>query len=640
MSLPPAFLDELRTRTSLAQVVGRKVVWDMRKSNQGKGDWWAPCPFHQEKSASFHVDDRKGFYYCFGCQASGDAVKFLRETEAMSFREAVEALAREAGMEIPARDPQATQRDDRRGDLSAVIDEAVRWFRLQLKTAAGQGARDYLAGRRLTPEAQDRWEIGYAPDSGHALTEALGARGIAPELVIAAGLRRPPEDGRGAYDRFRARIIFPIRDAQGRAISLGGRAMEAGAQAKYLNGPETELFDKGRSLFNHGPARRAAAKGAPLIVAEGYMDTIALVEAGFGCTVAPLGTAITEDQLRLLWRIHPEPIVALDGDTAGQKAALRLIDLALPLLEAGRGLRFAVLPAGLDPDDLIRQQGAPAMQRVIDAAQPMVNLLWQRETEGRSFDSPERRATLDKTLREVLARISDASIRGHYAEEIKRLRQTLFGGPPRAPWVPGQGKRGGRFVPPPLPPRSVTRASALAGGGAEEEVLEAVLLATLVTHPALVARHESALEALEFGFEDHHRLRLLLLRHAHADDPRSRVAAEAGELLETLFARSHVRSAPPVRNAGDADLAMMCVAEGLAKLEARRGVLREIEDAMEDMTGLADEGVTWRLGKAAEAVRSAERPPMPEVGELGEDRSAMSEHLQSLIDGQVWRKKP
>ena len=328
MSLPPGFIDELRTRVSLSQVVGRKVTWDMRKSNMAKGDWWAPCPFHQEKSASFHVDDRKGFYYCFGCHAKGDAVTFVKEADNVSFMEAVEILAREAGMQMPARDPKAAEKADRRTQLAAVMEEAVKWFRLQLKTSAAAEARAYLEKRRMSPAAQDRWEIGFAPDQRQGLFNALTQKGIAADLIVEAGLCAKPEDGGAPYDRFRGRIIFPIRDARGRAISLGGRAMDPNARAKYLNGPETDLFDKGRNLYNHGPAREAAGKGQALIVAEGYMDVIALSEAGFAATVAPLGTAVTEDQLRLLWRISDEPIIALDGDTAGFRAALRVIGRA------------------------------------------------------------------------------------------------------------------------------------------------------------------------------------------------------------------------------------------------------------------------------------------------------------------------
>ena len=316
MSLPPGFLDEIRTRVTLSRVVGRKVTWDQRKSNQAKGDFWAPCPFHQEKTASFHVDDGKGYYYCFGCHAKGDAVSFLRETENMSFIEAIEVLAREAGLQMPAQDPQAAERADRRTELTKVMEEAVKFYRLQLKTAAGAAARDYLARRQLSETARERFEIGFAPDAWQGLWDHLKAKGIADDLILGAGLAKPSTKGKAPYDTFRGRIIYPIRDARGRCIAFGGRAMDPNDGAKYLNSPETELFDKGRSLYNQGPAREACAKGAPLIVAEGYMDVIALVEAGFGGAVAPLGTAITEDQLRLLWRLSPEPLIMLDGDTA------------------------------------------------------------------------------------------------------------------------------------------------------------------------------------------------------------------------------------------------------------------------------------------------------------------------------------
>ncbi len=635
MSLPPGFLDELRTRVSLSSVVGRKVTWDARKSNMGKGDMWAPCPFHQEKSASFHVDDRKGFYYCFGCHAKGDAVTFVKETENLGFIEAVEVLAREAGMAMPARDPQAAVKADRRTLLGQVMEEAVKHYRLQLQTSAGAAAREYLAKRKLSVEAQGRWDIGFAPDTRQGLFAALTQKGIAADLLVEAGVCAKPDDGGAPYDRFRGRIIFPIRDGRGRAISLGGRAMVADARAKYLNGPETELFDKGRNLYNHAPAREAAGKGQPLVVSEGYMDVIALVEAGFGATVAPLGTAVTAEQLALMWRIHDEPIIALDGDTAGVRAALRVIDLALPLLVAGKGLRFAVLPTGMDPDDLIRAQGVPAMKAVLDAAQPMVRLLWNRETEGRVFDSPERKAALDKTLRAALARIADPSIRAHYGEEMKRLRFDLFGSKPRAAFVIG-GKKGWKDAP--QPPVAATVGSLLASGQAVEEGLrEAVILATLIVHPGLIRGFESALERLDLSGV-HDRLRAVLLRH-EAAELRGYLAETMPREVDALFAQPHVLNAPPVRDRVDSEKARMCLAEDLAKLAALRGARGELEDAVEDIGGLADEGLTWRLAQATKAVERADRPHREDAADLGEDRSALSKHLQNLIDGEVWVKK-
>lgn len=624
MSLPPGFLDELRTRVTLSSVVGRKVTWDMRKSNQAKGDFWAPCPFHQEKSASFHVDDRKGFYYCFGCHAKGDALSFVKETENVAFMEAVEILAREAGMPMPARDPQAAQKADRRSQLAEVMEEAVKFFRLQLRTAAAQTARDYLAQkRRLAPEAQDRWEIGWAPDSRVALLNALKAKGVAPDLMVASGLIARGDDG-SLYDRFRGRIIFPIRDARGRAISLGGRSLDPNARAKYLNGPETELFDKGRNLFNHGPAREAAGKGHPLIVGEGYMDVIAMVEAGFPAAVAPLGTAITEDQLRLMWRISPEPIITLDGDAAGQRAAMRMIDLALPLLESGHGLRFAVLPPGLDPDDLLKQKGAPALREVLDAAQPMVNLLWRRETEGKIFDSPERKAALDKVLRAALATIRDPSIRRHYGEDIKELRWQLFRqgrrparsddrpfGAPASPRF--GGTRGARVLP--VAPSAEARASLLGSATDDAATLSlrvSVVLATLCLYPRLIDRHESQIEAMVLADALHVQLRQVVLTHAHDHDPESlpdRIRRAAGAALETLLSDPQIRIQPHIRRMDDLDCAERCLEMELAKLQAHWGAEQELREAVEDLDHLADEGLTWRLKQASQALRDADRGP-------------------------------
>ena len=620
MSLSPGFLDELRTRVTLSQIVGRKVTWDMRKSNMAKGDWWAPCPFHQEKSASFHVDDRKGFYYCFGCHAKGDVLTFVKESDNLGFMEAVEVLAREAGMQMPARDPQAAVKADRRTQLAEVMEEAVKWFRLQLKTAAAADARAYLDKRRLSPAAQERWEIGFAPDQRQGLFHALTQKGIAPDLIVDSGVCAKPDDGGPPYDRFRGRIIFPIRDGRGRAISLGGRAMDPNARAKYLNGPETELFDKGRNLFNHAPAREAAGKGLPLIVAEGYMDVIALSEAGFKAAVAPLGTAVTEDQLRLLWKIADEPIIALDGDAAGIRAALRVIDLALPLLEAGKALRFAVLPGGMDPDDLIKSQGAAAMQRVLDEAQPMVSLLWRRETDGKLFDSPERKAALDKKLRATLSKIADPSIRSHYGEDIKALRLKLFGreAQPFREWTPRPRGTGGRFTPAAqnLPPLPATRNSLLgmAEGASADILREKVILATLVTRPELIAQFESQLDRTDFTGPGHARLRDLLLTHPDAPDLRALAAEHLPGVVDTLLAEPHVRNAPAMQDA-DREKAEFAVAQDLFLLQAERGRRREIEEAAQDIEGVVDEGLTWRLRQAVEARAEAQRGPQDKSGE-------------------------
>ena len=601
MSLPAGFLDELRGRLSLGQVVGRKVMWDQRKSNQGKGDLWAPCPFHQEKTASFHVDDRKGYYYCFGCHAKGDAINFVRETENVDFMEAVKILAAEAGMPMPERDPQAQEKADARTQLFEVMEQAVRFYRLQLQTAAAADARDYLLRRGLNEAAQDRWEIGFAPGSGGVLAHLTG-KGVDAKLVVDAGLAAQSDRGSGLYDRFRGRIMFPIRDARGRVIGFGGRAMDPNHPAKYYNSPETALFDKGRSLFNHGPARAAAGKGQPLIVAEGYMDVIALVEAGFGATVAPLGTAITEDQLQLLWRMADEPIIALDGDTAGLRAAMRLIDIALPLLEAGKSLRFALMPEGLDPDDVIKQQGAAAMRQLVENALPMVQLLWRRETEGKVFDSPERKAALDKTLREQLQVIRDPNLRGHYEQTIKDLKWALFR-PKRA--STGNFQRNTRKG----EAAGVAKHSALAVGATDEVTLrEVVILATLLATPEVGVEFETALARLICSGPEHDMLRHLILQNLGQPDLQERIVAAIGPApLEKLFKHTHVAISPSVRRRGDVEVARLTLAEAFARLQALRGHAREVAEAVEDLEGIADEGVTWRLAQASEALQNTRR---------------------------------
>ncbi|MEM7720649.1 MAG: DNA primase, partial [Pseudomonadota bacterium] len=523
------------------------------------------------------------------------------------FMEAVEILAGEAGMPMPERDPRAKEKADTRTQLADVMEMAVQHFRLQLKTGAASDARAYLERRGLNAQAQERWEIGFAPDSWQGLWDALKGKGVEDELILGAGLAKPSQKGGKPYDTFRGRIMFPIRDARGRCTAFGGRAMDPNDNAKYLNSPETELFDKGRSLYNHGPARTAAGKGQPLIVAEGYMDVIALAEHGFGASVAPLGTAVTEHQLAMLWRIADEPIIALDGDKAGLRAAMRLIDLALPALEAGKSLRFALMPNGQDPDDLLKAQGAGALQKLLDNAMPMVQLLWQRETEGRNFDSPERKAALDKALRDKIKLIQDPSIRQHYGQEIKDLRWSLF----RPKRGASQG-RGARSWTAPQTAMPSTKSSALATGDGRvtDHLREAVILAVLAGTPDVAEDFETGLESLSCTDPDHAVLRDLILRYSNlgAEVLHEKILSVLGpEALDNLMSSRHVAIVPCIRTPGNADMARMTVAEELAKLNAVKGLNAEIADAMQDLEGVADEGVTWRLGQAAAAAQNASR---------------------------------
>ncbi|WP_265502344.1 DNA primase [Paracoccus beibuensis] len=636
MSLPPGFLDEIRNRVPISRVIGKKVTWDLRKSNQARGDWWAPCPFHQEKSASFHCDDQKGFYYCFGCQAKGDVVSFLRDHDGLEFMDAVKLLAAEAGLTMPEPDPRARERTDRRTKLLDVTEAACRWFRLQLQTGAAAEARDYLTRRGLDAAALDRFEIGFAPDSRHALTGALREKGFDEAQIVEAGMSARPDGGGAAYDRFRGRIIFPIRDGRGRCIGFGGRAMEANARAKYLNSPETPLFDKGRNLYNLGPARSAVAKGQRMVVAEGYMDVIALARAGFEGAVAPLGTAITEDQLRLMWRVSPEPIIALDGDAAGQRAAQRLIDLALPLTGPGQALRFVVLPAGQDPDDLIKSAGPGAMGTLLDQARPLLDLLWAREVEGQVFDSPERKAALDRRLQEAVARIPDDLTRSHYTEEIRRKRWEVFG-PGNRQRQQGQGVRSGTAGRSParrggasMGPRGPSVPVNLAAPAPGADLLEGATLLICALRPAMIPPVEARLEKLLPQNPDRAALLHDLLTQGDS------AAGRRG--LETLRRDAHLGLTPAVIQQQEDEAAAAILDNLLDRLEAERAASHELARAESEIQGEADEGLTWRISQIARARHRAERPELEATSDLNEDRPALSAQLSDWLSGQIWRK--
>jgi DNA primase len=486
----PALLDEIRDRLPISQVIGRRVQWDRRKSNAARGDYWACCPFHGEKTASFHCEDRKGRYHCFGCGVTGDHFRFLTELEGLSFPEAVERLAAEAGVALPAPDSGQAQRDAERIGHLAVMEMAAAWFEERLQAAEGARARAYLRERAILPATQKVFRLGYAPENRNALKEHLAARGVTREAMEACGLLVHGPDIPVSFDRFRDRLMFPIENAQGKVIAFGGRAMSADAQAKYLNSPETGLFHKSDVLFNLARARRAARDKGEAIAVEGYVDVIALHQAGIAHTVAPLGTALTENQLALLWRMAAEPVLCFDGDPAGQKAAWRAIDMLLPQLAPGRTARFALLPAGQDPDDLVRAEGGEAMRAVIAEAVPLSEMLWRRETATASFDTPEQRAGLEARLRGIAATIRDDAIRRHYLQDFARRLAGLFGAAPAAARrnPPGAKPPASRLSPSPnlLASPLVTRRSA------RMPLREAVLVATVANHPAI----------LRIGFEE------------------------------------------------------------------------------------------------------------------------------------------
>lgn len=539
MRFPPAFLDEIRDRVPISSVIGQRVAWDRKKTNAPRGDYWACCPFHGEKSPSFHCEDKKGRYHCFGCSVSGDHFKFLTELDGMSFPEAVEKIADMAGVPMPVRDAQEERREKERASLTDVMEMATTFFQERLQGPEGAKARAYLRDRGLTPATQQSFRLGFAPDSRNALKEHLAAKGVPKADIEACGLVRHGDDIPVSYDWFRDRIMFPIPDSRGKIIAFGGRALQPDALAKYMNSPDTELFHKGNVLYNFARARKALAKGGTVIAVEGYMDVIALAQAGFENVVAPLGTALTENQLELLWRMAPEPMLCFDGDKAGLKAAWRAADMALPSVQAGRSARFALLPEGKDPDDLVKTEGPDAFRRVLAEARPLVDLLWMRETAGGVFDTPERRAELEKTLRELTSRIRDESLRYHYQQEMRERVLSFFGSQRsgrqgRQDWKQGQGKTaapggqfakggGGRIA----ITESLGQSALVKRGGEGMSVREATIIVALINHPALIDENFAHIEFLDLANSDLRRLHAAILdamAHDMANDRQAVIA--------------------------------------------------------------------------------------------------------------------
>src|SRR5262247_2820201 len=385
MRFPPQFLDELRARLPVSEVAGRRV----RLKKVGR-EWRGLSPFNKEKTPSFFVNDQKMAWFDFSSGKNGSIFDFVMMTEGLTFPEAVERLAAQAGIPLPKISQAEEARDERRKTLNDIVELAARFFEATLASRLGAKARGYLADRGLDPAIQLKFRLGYAPSDRFALKEHLGKEGVSTEDMVEAGLLVSGDDIPVPYDRFRDRVMFPITDLRGRVIAFGGRALEKDAQAKYLNSPETPLFHKGATLYNIAAARQASHVGAPLIAVEGYVDVIAMVTAGYPATVAPLGTALTEDQLGLLWKMSNEPVLCFDGDAAGKRAAYRAVDLALPQVAPGKSLLFASLPEGQDPDDLVRSGGREAVAEVMAGARPLAEMLWQRETEDGRFDTPER----------------------------------------------------------------------------------------------------------------------------------------------------------------------------------------------------------------------------------------------------------
>jgi len=499
MAFPPRFLEDLRSRVSIIDVVGRRV----RLIRKGRGEATGLCPFHNEKTPSFTVSEDKGFFHCFGCGAHGDVIGFVMRSEGLEFPQAVERLAGEAGMDVPRETPQDRERAERQATLGGAVEFAAKFFEQQLRASVGRAGLEYFKRRGLTDDTLRRFRLGFAPDSRHALKAALEKAGIPEAIAVEAGLLVKPEDGGHSYDRFRGRVMFPILDRKGQVIAFGGRILDQG-EPKYLNSPETPLFHKGRVLYGLSHAQKMAREKNEIIVVEGYMDVIALAQAGISNAVAPLGTALTEEQIELLWRLAQEPILCFDGDNAGQRAAARAADRAIPLLKPGLSLRFAWMPRGEDPDSLVRAKGAAGFRTELDRNEPLVDVLWQQVLADRPLDTPERRAGFRKDLAAAVSRIADKSVAEAYRQEVHRRLDELFRPAPQPAPGPFQGPRSGQSggFPGRKPLQPVGGEAARRGTASIQRIPYELILATLVNHPELVGRHCESLGELAFPVGD------------------------------------------------------------------------------------------------------------------------------------------
>jgi len=627
MRFTPQFLDELRARLPVSEVVGRRV-----KLKRAGREWKGLSPFQQEKTPSFTVNDQKGFYHDFSSGKHGDIISFLMETEGVGFAEAVERLASMAGVPLPASTPDAARHEQRRKTLYDVMELAAKFFADTLASRNGAKARGYLGDRGISPSVQLQFRIGYAPSDRFALKEHLGAQNIPVEDMVEAGLLYSGDDIPVPYDRFRDRVMFPITDLRGRVIAFGGRALEKDVSAKYLNSPETTLFHKGDNLYNLAAARLAAHNGSALVVVEGYIDVIAMVGAGFPASVAPLGTALTESQLGLLWKMADEPILCFDGDKAGQKAAWRAADMALPNLKPGKSLRFALLPEGQDPDDLARSGGRGAIEEVISAARGLADVIWSREIEGGTFATPERRAALEARIRELSNGIGDEAVRRYYRQDFsERLQRTFasevarggyargnyrgagnnFGGEsgrrfaPRGVFTPGAAGRfepGGRRGLPGTPtinrgpyqaasPQLAT-SPIMRGQRSAISRREALILQSLINHPWLLHDHLEEVAALELAHPEAHRLRAGIISafandHHHSPEPAEQAEKMRADLAAAGFSqvlqrveRAITTSAVWGAQAGAAREDVLSTWRQLVSLHRQwHSLLRELKDA-------------------------------------------------------------
>ena len=653
------FIQELRDKLSLAEVVGKKVSWDNKKSNQSKGIFWACCPFHDEKTASFKVDDIKGLYYCFGCHEKGDCITFLRKTENLDFVSAIRRLASESGLQIPnnfetKQDP--THRKNREAMLS-LHNLAVKFYINHLKENQSKSVLDFLKNRIGSRQLIDDFQLGFAPEGKKSLFNYLSNQGYAPDIIINSGLCARNDNGE-IYDRFRNRIIFPIINQRDEIVGLGGRALSSSAQAKYLNSPETEIFQKGKLLFNQNNFVPSMQKENNVIVVEGYMDVIALSKVGLKNCVAPLGTAVTSDQLQKIWRLSSAPIFAFDGDTSGEKALARLAFLSLPLISAEKTIQACKLPTGMDPDDLVSKFGKETLITLLEKPQSLLEIIWEHETKGKTYKTPENRASLENRINAILKDISNTSLRNHFSSAFYELKKKLFSMSinsysnflrgSKAPKYNRTENIENKFRYLTNQPTKDAKTSLLGSDtkpdSMESRFQETAIVISLINHPKLITSFASQLNEITFLFKDlktiyQNIISLNTQRKMTRKDLLDKLNDMSGrDVYQQLISTGHLQVNPFLNEFSSFNEAQMTLDDVLTRKIAKQNLIQELADAQEDIQENNDETLTWRLGQANKFLHHAQSgksiPNTLEKKTLEED----IEEINNLIKDEIWIK--
>ncbi|MFL2790814.1 MAG: DNA primase [Paracoccaceae bacterium] len=656
MASSNSFIQELREKVSLSEVVGKKVQWDSRKTNQRNGDFWACCPFHEEKTASFKVDDKKGFYYCFGCHEKGDVITFLREIENLDFFSAIKHLAFLAGLEIPKNfGPKKTSTDENiNKTLVDLHNLAVDFYKNHLTQKPPLEVAQFLENRISSRKIIEDFKLGFAPEGKKNLYDHLCHQGYSTETIVKSGLCARNEQGK-IYDRFRNRIIFPIKNHADQVVGLGGRALSSSAKAKYLNSPETEIFHKGRLLFNQNNFSGQKQAKSKLIVVEGYMDVIALSKIGFKNCVAPLGTAVTSDQLQKIWRLSNNPIFAFDGDDSGERALVRLAFLALPLISAEKTIQACKLPTGQDPDDIVSKFGADALVNLLEKPKSLHEVLWEHETKGMSFKIPENRSLLDNRIKSILKNIMDINLRNHFSSAFFELKRKLFSMDENsfANFRSSQGllKHKSKKLNKNQTNQatSSTKKSLLGGKNKpnfmESRFQETAIVISLINHPELATYFASKLSEVNFFFKDLQKIydNIILLKSQLRGGNQSFLEClneKCGyDVYTKLISTGHLKVNPYFKELTSFGETQLILDDVLTKKIARQNINQELSDAQEDIKDNNDEALTWRLVQANQFLHEAQIGSNMVNRFDDENLERDITEIKNLIKDEIWIKK-